>query len=236
MSQGCRVAIVAVLTVSACVLAGAADTLDFTDETVRINYSLGYQIGDDFKLQGVEMNAEAVIQGISDALAGAEPRMSQPEMHETMVALKRRIEAEQRIRMGAESEAIRQAGIAFLKENRTKEGVQVTASGLQYKVLEEGSGLSPGPGDTVKVNYRGTTVDGHEFDNSYKRGQPAEFKLGAVIPGWTEGLQLMKEGGKYELYIPSELAYGKRGPLAGQVLIFSIELLGVEPALPEGGP
>jgi len=225
-----RIVMSFVVAVAACTAAAAEQPLDFSDEAVRVNYSLGYQIGDDFKRQGVEMNPEAVLQGIADALAGAEPKMSQPEMHETMVALKRKIEAEQRARVSAESEAVRQAGITFLEENRTKQGVQVTANGLQYKVLEEGSGRSPGLGDTVKVNYRGTTVDGHEFDSSYERGQPAEFKLSGVIPGWTEGLQLMKEGGKSELYIPSELAYGRRGPLAGQVLIFSIELLAVEPA------
>jgi FKBP-type peptidyl-prolyl cis-trans isomerase FklB len=205
----------------------AQESLDFSDETVRVNYSLGYQIGGDFKRQGVEMDPEAVIQGIADALSGAQPKLSQPEMHQTLVALKRRIETEQRVRQGAESEAIRQAGIAFLDENETKEGVQVTASGLQYKVIEEGSGRSPQPGDSVRVDYRGTTVDGHEFDSSYRRGEPGQFKVGGVIPGWTEGLQLMKEGGRYELYIPSELAYGMRGPLAGQALIFRMELLEV---------
>ncbi len=230
-----RIVMPFIVAVAVWTAAAAEQPLDFGDETVRINYSLGYQIGDDFRRQGVEMNPEAVIQGIADALAGSEPKMSQPEMHETMVALKRKIEAEQRAQASAESEAVRQAGIAFLEENRTKEGVRVTASGLQYRVLEEGTGRSPGPGDTVKVNYRGRTVDGHEFDSSYERGEPAEFKLSAVIPGWTEGLQLMKEGGTYELVIPSELAYGRRGPLAGQVLIFSIELLAVEPATPQSG-
>jgi len=214
-------------------LGAAEEPLDFSDETVRINYSLGYQIGGDFKRQGVELDAEAVVQGIADALSGDQPKMSQPEMHETLVALKKTIEADQRARHGAESEAIRQAGIAFLEENKTKEGVRVTPSGLQYKVIEEGTGRSPEPGDSVRVSYRGTTVDGHEFDSSYRRGEPAQFTLGGVIPGWTEGLQLMREGGRYELYVPSDLAYGKRGPLAGQTLIFSIELLEVVPA--DGG-
>ena len=215
-------------------LLGAAQAqekpLDFEDETVRINYSLGYQIGGDIRRQGVEMDAEAVVQGIADALSGAEPKLGRPEMHQILVELKRKVEAGQRARKGAESEAIHQAGVAFLEENKSKEGVRVTASGLQYKVIREGIGGSPEPLDTVTVHYRGTTVDGNEFDSSYRRGEPAQFNVSGVIPGWTEGLQLMKEGGEYELYIPLELAYGKRGPLAFQALIFEIELLGVQPA------
>ena len=151
-------------------------------------------------------------------------------MHEILVALKRRVDTEQRARQSAESEAIRQAGLAFLEENKAKEGVRVTASGLQYRVIQEGIGRSPEPLDTVTVHYRGTTVNGNEFDSSYRRGEPAQFNISGVIPGWTEGLQLMKEGGTYELYVPLELAYGKRGPLAFQTLIFEVELLGVEPA------
>ncbi len=122
-------------------------------------------------------------------------------------------------------------GETFLQENGKKEGVHTTASGLQYKVLKEGTGRSPKATDTVKVNYRGTLLDGTEFDSSYKRNQPIEFALNQVIPGWTEGVQLMKEGGKYEFVIPSKLAYGRRG--AGGVigpdetLIFEVELLSV---------
>jgi len=224
-------AVLAVFLVLLTGIAGAQEEpLDFDDETVRINYSLGYQIGGDFKRQGVEMDPEAVVQGIADALSGAEPKLSQPEMHQILVELKRSVEAAQRTRKGAESEAIHQAGIAFLEENKTKEGVHVTASGLQYKVLREGTGRSPEPLDTVTVHYRGTTVEGNEFDSSYRRGEPAQFNVSGVIPGWTEGLQLMKEGGTYELYVPLDLAYGKRGPLAFQTLIFEVELLEVTPA------
>ncbi len=224
----------AALAVFLVLLAGIAraqeEPLDLHDETVRINYSLGYQIGGDFKRQGVDMDPEAVVQGIADALSGAEPKLSQPEMHQILVELKRRVDAGQRARPGAESEAIHQAGIAFLEENKTREGVRVTASGLQYKVLREGTGRSPEPLDTVKVHYRGTTVTGNEFDSSYRRDEPAQFNVSGVIPGWTEGLQLMKEGGNYELYVPLDLAYGKRGPLAFQTLIFEVELLEVVPA------
>jgi len=124
-------------------------------------------------------------------------------------------------------------GEAFLKDNAKKEGVKTTASGLQYKVLKEGNGKSPKATDTVQVNYRGTLIDGKEFDSSYKRNEPAEFPLNGVIPGWTEGVQLMKEGAKYQFTIPSKLAYGERGTPGGPIpgnatLIFEIELLKVK--------
>ncbi len=124
-------------------------------------------------------------------------------------------------------------GEAFLKENATKEGVKATASGLQYKVLKEGEGKSPKATDTVVVNYKGTLIDGKEFDSSYKRGEPATFPLNRVIPGWTEGVQLMKEGGKCQFTIPSKLAYGERGTPGGPIppnatLVFEIELISVK--------
>jgi FKBP-type peptidyl-prolyl cis-trans isomerase len=124
-------------------------------------------------------------------------------------------------------------GEAFLAENATKEGVKVTASGLQYKVLKEGDGKSPQATDTVQVHYKGTLLDGTEFDSSYKRGQPAEFPLNRVIPGWTEGVQLMKEGAKYQFTIPSKLAYGERGTPGGPIppnstLIFEVELISIK--------
>jgi len=124
-------------------------------------------------------------------------------------------------------------GEAFLKENAKKEGVKTTASGLQYKVLKEGTGKTPKATDTVQVNYRGTLIDGTEFDSSYKRGEPIEFPLNGVIKGWTEGVQLMKEGAKYQFTIPSKLAYGERGTLGGPIpgnatLIFEVELLKVK--------
>ena len=131
------------------------------------------------------------------------------------------------------AEAELEKGEAFLKENAKKEGVKTTASGLQYKVLKEGEGKSPKATDTVQVNYRGTLIDGKEFDSSYKRGEPAEFPLNRVIPGWTEGVQLMKEGAKYQFTIPSKLAYGERGTPGGPIpgnatLVFEIELLKVK--------
>ena len=126
-----------------------------------------------------------------------------------------------------------ETGEAFLKENAKKEGVKTTASGLQYKVLKEGEGKSPKATDTVKVHYKGTLIDGKEFDSSYKRGEPIEFPLNRVIPGWTEGVQLMKEGAKYQFTIPSKIGYGERGTPGGPIppnatLIFEVELIQVK--------
>jgi len=205
----------------------AQDALKLDDETARINYSLGYQIGGDFKRQGVELNPEAVVKGMQDALSGSEPLMPQQEMNATLVELKRKVVAEQRAkRRESELEKVA-AGKKYLEENAKKPGVVTTASGLQYKIIEAGSGKNPGPTDTVTVNYRGTLINGNEFDSSYDKGKPATFPLNGVIKGWTEGLQLVKEGGKIQLFIPSGLAYGDRGPLAHQALIFDVELVSV---------
>ena len=208
--------------------AGAGETLKLEDETARINYSLGYQIGGDFKRQGIELNREAVVKGMQDALSGSEPLMPQQEMNATLVELKRKVVAEQRAkRRETELEKVA-AGKKYLEENAKKPGVVTTPSGLQYKIIEAGSGKTPGPTDTVTVNYRGTLINGNEFDSSYDKGKPVTFPLNGVIKGWTEGLQLVKEGGKIQLVIPSELAYGERGPLANQTLVFDVELIAVE--------
>jgi FKBP-type peptidyl-prolyl cis-trans isomerase FklB len=213
----------------------AADALDFEDQTTRINYSLGYQIGGDFKRQGVEMNAEAVVQGIRDALSEAKPQMDPAAMNETLVELKRKVVAEQQERRKKTEYARLAAGKKFLEENASKDGVITTDSGLQYKVIKEGSGKSPGPQDQVTVHYRGTLIDGKEFDSSYKKGEPASFRLDGVIKGWSEGLQLMKEGGKSQLFVPAELAYGNRGPLGNYTLIFDVELISVDEPKPGQG-
>ncbi len=205
----------------------ADDALNFDDETTRINYSLGYQIGGDFKRQGVEMNADAVVQGIEDGLSGAEPRMPAADMRQTLMELKRKVVAEQRKRSIERELDLLAAGKDFMQENAGKEGVVTTDSGLQYKIIEEGTGKSPGPQDEVTVHYTGTLIDGKEFDSSHKRGEPSTFRLDGVIKGWSEGLQLMKEGGKAQLFIPENLAYGDRGPLGHRTLIFDVELLSV---------
>lgn len=206
----------------------AAENLDFENETIRVNYSLGHQIGGDFKRQGVEMDAEAVVQGIRDALEGAEPQMTPAEMKATLMDLKKKVVANQHKR-GIEKELEYLAeGKQFMEENAKKEGVVTTQSGLQYKVIEAGSGRSPGPQDQVTVHYKGTLIDGKPFDSSYKKNKPATFAVNRVIKGWSEGLQLMKEGGKSRFFIPQNLAYGSRGPLAHRTLIFDVELISVD--------
>ena len=207
--------------------ASAEETLSLEDENARINYSVGYQIGGDFKRQGTEIDPEIVVRGVEDALSGAEPQMTPQELRQVLAELQRKVTAARKAKAEEEATANRQAGQTFLEANKGKEGVKVTDSGLQYKLVEPGSGKQPGPTDKVRVNYRGTLIDGSEFDSSYKRGKPAEFRLDGVIKGWTEGLQLMKEGGKAQFVIPSELAYGERGRLGNQTLIFEVELITV---------
>jgi FKBP-type peptidyl-prolyl cis-trans isomerase FklB len=214
-------------TATASLSALAGEPLNFEDESTRINYSLGYQIGADFKRQNVQVNADAVVQGIEDGLSDVEPKMSAEDMHTSLMALKQKIIAEKRKQALEEERKLLADGDAFIEENARKEGVTTTESGLQYKVIQEGTGKSPGSEDTVVVQYRGTTIDGTEFDSSYKRGKPATLRLNGVIQGWSEGLQRMKEGGKAQFFIPPNLAYGKRGPLAFQTLIFDVELVSV---------
>jgi len=197
------------------------------DETARINYSLGYQIGGDFKRQGVELNPEAVVKGMQDAMSGAEPLMTPQDMHAMLVELKRKVVSEQQARRKESELQMVAEGKQFLEENAKKPGVVTTASGLQYKIIEPGSGKNPGPTDEVTVNYRGTLINGNEFDSSYSKGKPVSFPLNGVIKGWTEGVQLIKPGGKIQLFIPSALAYGDRGPLAHRTLIFDVELISV---------
>ena len=205
----------------------AENAQTLADENARINYSVGYQVGGDFKRQGVELDPEIVARGVADALAGTEPLMTPAEMNKELSALQQRVTAARKANAEKAAAGQRAAGEAFLEANKGKEGVQVTDSGLQYRIIEAGTGKQPGPTDKVRVNYRGTRIDGTEFDSSYKRGKPAEFGLDGVIKGWTEGLQLMKEGGKAQFFIPSELAYGDKGRLGNQTLIFDVELIAV---------
>jgi FKBP-type peptidyl-prolyl cis-trans isomerase FklB len=201
------------------------------DEAASMSYALGYQLGRD--LAGTEVRNEALLQGLKDGQAGTAARLNPEEMQAALTSLEQRIN-EQRARAQAEAaQKAAAAGTAYLAENAKRAGVTTTASGLQYKVIKPGTGRTPTANDTVTVHYRGTLVDGTEFDSSYKRGQPATFPVGGVIAGWTEALQLMKEGAQYQLVIPPALAYGDRGPLAGQVLIFDVELLS---ATAEGQP
>jgi FKBP-type peptidyl-prolyl cis-trans isomerase FklB len=201
-------------------------------ETARMNYALGYQLGRD--LAGTEIQPEVLLEGIGDGRKGAPPKLDPQELEAALAALEKRINEQRQKEQAAVAQKAAAAGTAFMASNALAAGVKTTASGLQYKVTKEGAGRSPTAQDTVTVHYRGTLVDGTEFDSSHKRGQPATFPVSGVIPGWTEALQLMKEGAQWQLVIPPNLAYGDRGPLAGQVLVFDVELISVGPAAPAG--
>lgn len=188
----------------------------------RFSYGLGLRMGTDFKARGYAVDPDLLLQGLQDALEGKEPLMTMDEAQAAMMELSQISQKKAAGEKMAEGEK-------FLAENAKKEGVKTTASGLQYKELQAGTGEMPTANDQVKVHYKGSLLNGQEFDSSYKRGEPATFGVGQVIKGWTEGLQLMKEGSKYELYIPADLAYGDQGAGRaigpGETLIFEVELI-----------
>jgi len=209
----------------------ASDKVELEDDNALINYSLGYQIGGDLKRQQVEVNREVLLKGIEDAVSGSEPAMSKAAMRNALIALKRKVMAQQHEAQAAAAKKNQEAGEAFLAANTKKDGVVSLSSGLQYRVIEPGEGAQPKPDDTVTVHYRGTLIDGTEFDSSYSRNKPATFRADRVIEGWREALQLMQEGAKWELFIPAKLAYGEKG--AGKIqpnstLVFEVQLIKVE--------
>jgi FKBP-type peptidyl-prolyl cis-trans isomerase FklB len=214
-------------------LFGQEKSLQLKDQKDKVSYSLGLNIGFNLGRQNISINPDVLTAGIKDAIAG-KPQLTTEQVKETMAAFEKDMTEKQKV-AGEKNAA---EGTKFLEENKKKDGVKTTASGLQYKSIKEGTGAQPKGNDTVTVNYRGTLINGTEFDSSYKRGQPATFPLNGVIKGWTEGLQLMKAGSKYQLFIPPNLAYGDRavGPdiSANSTLIFDVELIGVKPA--EAGP
>jgi FKBP-type peptidyl-prolyl cis-trans isomerase FklB len=197
------------------------------DQSTIAYYALGYQLGRD--LASTEDRSQSMLEGVKDGRAGTAPKYTEQEMQAAMQQLGQQVNDQRAKAAAADAEKQNVASKAFLTENGAKAGVKTTASGLQYKVVSEGTGKKPTVDDTVTVNYRGTLLDGTEFDSSYKRGEPATFPVSGVIAGWTEALQLMKEGSKYQLFIPANLAYGDRGPLANKLLIFDVELLKIEP-------
>jgi FKBP-type peptidyl-prolyl cis-trans isomerase len=200
----------------------------FKTEGDRMSYALGVRLGDNVRntFSMVEFNVDMMILGLRDGLRD-KPQLKPEEIGKML----EKAQMEQRKRQAAVAEENLKKGQAFLAENAKKEGITITPSGLQYKVVKEGDGPNPAATDTVTVHYRGTTIDGTEFDSSFSRNQPATFALNRVIRGWTEGLALMKVGAKYIFYIPAKLAYGMRSPTPkippNSVLIFEVELLGI---------
>ena len=224
-----RVLLPALLFATACGPTESKGPLSLESDDAKVNYSIGHRIGDDFKRQGVTLDPAALVAGIEDSIAGSEPKLSEEERRAALTALQTRMHAAEEANRAAEAEKNLAAATAFLTENAMKEGVQPLPSGLQYKVFAEGKGAKPAATDTVTVHYRGKLIDGTEFDSSYSRNEPATFPLNRVIKGWTEGLQLMGEGAKWELYIPPDLGYGAQG--AGSrippqsALVFEVELI-----------
>ncbi|MFM1931649.1 MAG: hypothetical protein RL226_952 [Bacteroidota bacterium] len=201
------------------------ETLATTQDS--LSYALGVSIGENLKMQGInDINASVLAQGMKDQLDSAsmmDPMTADSFVRSELTRLKEEKDA-----------SLKQAGVDFLEQNKSKEGVNTTETGLQYKVMTEGTGLTPDANDEVTVHYEGRLIDGSVFDSSYERGQPATFRLNQVIPGWTEGLQLMKAGGKTQFYIPQNLGYGARPAPGGKIpaystLVFDVELISVNP-------
>jgi FKBP-type peptidyl-prolyl cis-trans isomerase FklB len=215
---------------------GAEEKLVLKNQKEKVSYIIGIDIGGNLKKQSIDIDPNILLKGIQDGLAGSKSLLTDQEIQETMIALKRDITAK-REEIAKKNKT---DGEAFLAENKKKEGVKTLPSGLQYKVIKAGTDKKPKANDTVTANYRGTLIDGTEFDSSYKRGQPATFRVSGVIAGWTEALQLMGEGAKWQIFVPPNLAYGERG--AGIVigpnatLIFEVELISIKEKAQEKKP
>ena len=210
----------------------AAAQQQLQTEAQKASYALGMQIGDHVKGLPAEIDLELFLRGVRDTVSGSPPLLTPSEAHQVQQRFFSRTQAKQGKRWEELGIKNKQDGTAFLAANGKKPGVKTTRSGLQYLVLDEGDGEKPRKKDRVRVHYRGTLIDGKEFDSSYSRGEPTTFQLHRVIPGWTEAIQLMPVGSKYRLFIPPELAYGERGagPEIGPhaTLVFEVELLGIE--------
>ena len=206
--------------------------MSLTTQKQKASYSIGLDIGDNFKKQEMDLDAAALAKGIQDALSGNKRLMSAKETGECLEQFRREMMGKQQGKMHALGESNKLEGEKFLAANKAQAGVVVLPSGLQYRELVAGTGATPKATDTVITHYRGILLDGSEFDSSYKRGEPARFAVSQVILGWTEALQLMKVGAKWQLFVPSSLAYGERspGPEIGpsSTLIFEIELIGIQ--------
>ena len=212
--------------------AGADEATSLKTPQDKLSYGIGADLGRNLKRLGIDVNPELIRKGIADGLSDGKLQMSDEEIGAALQGLQAQIQRKAAQAASVAGEENKKAGEAFLAQNKSKEGVVSLPSGLQYKILKAGDGKKPTEADTVECNYRGTLVNGTEFDSSYRRGQPATFGVTQVIPGWKEALQLMPVGSKWQLFVPPELAYGERG--AGReigpnsTLIFEVELLAIK--------
>jgi FKBP-type peptidyl-prolyl cis-trans isomerase len=229
-----KIAIVALMAVglTACNEEKVAQVLVLDTDVKKFSYAMGMDVGQSLKGLDAEVDSAAFAEAVADALADTEPKLAKEEAATIKQAFFKEKQKAQVAERNSAGEANKVASEAFLAENAKKEGVTVTASGLQYEVITLGDGKKPVATDKVKVHYKGTLLNGEEFDSSYSRGQPISFPLNGVIKGWTEGVALMPVGSKYKFYIPSELAYGERGAGAkigpNSALMFEVELLAIE--------
>lgn len=210
-----------------------------TTEKQKASYAIGMNVGGGLHRQGVDLDTAALLQGMKDALGGGKTLITEDEARAALMKLQNEMQAKQQAQAQQEGAANKKEGDAFLAANKGKEGVVTLPSGLQYKILKEGSGPKPTATDSVVCNYRGTLINGTEFDGSEKHGGPATFPVSGVIKGWTEALQLMPTGAKWQLFIPADLAYGARGTPGGPIppnatLTFEVELLSIK--APEKAP
>jgi FKBP-type peptidyl-prolyl cis-trans isomerase FklB len=222
-----RVIIVLLCTVFTVSQAFGAEKTELKTDKDKLSYALGADMGSNLKKFDIDINADLYVKGMKDALSG-DVLLTDQEIRTLIMALQKDVQTKQQEKMKVQAEKNKKEGEAFLAENKKKEGVKTLPSGLEYKVITEGKGKSPSATDTVTVHYKGTLIDGTEFDSSYKRNAPATFPVNGVIRGWTEALQLMKEGSKWELFIPANLAYGESGRPGippNSVLIFEVELM-----------
>jgi FKBP-type peptidyl-prolyl cis-trans isomerase FkpA len=232
-----RLLVLSVLAVSTSLVVGCKETKPVDDSTKittleqKANYIIGQNLGKNLKSGGLDIHPDAMALALADVKDGKPARINEEEAQKIMQEVQQKAQAKQEEEQKKQSEANVAAGKKFLEENKAKEGVVTTASGLQYKVITEGKGAKPKTTDTVSVHYTGKLLDGTKFDSSVDRGEPASFPLDGVIAGWTEALQLMPQGSKWELYIPAELAYGAggQGPIPpSSTLLFEVELLEIK--------
>jgi FKBP-type peptidyl-prolyl cis-trans isomerase FklB len=220
--------------------ARTAAPLALKTQKEKASYAIGLNIGKSLHRDSIEIDAAILARGLKDALAGGKPLLTDEEVKTALTALQADLHKKQEEKMQIVGDANKQAGEAFLAANKAKAGVVTLPSGLQYKILKEGTGPKPSATDSVVCNYKGTLIDTTEFDSSYKRGEPATFPVNGVIKGWTEALQLMPVGSKWQLFVPAELAYGQRGPSAeigpNSTLVFEVELLSIQPKSAEAAP
>lgn len=221
-----------VIILALCLVTGVAVASEtYTDEDV-LSYSLGFQTGKSAKQQEMELNLDAFQQGLEDAMADKTSQIDPERQKAVITSFKQKVLQRMQAKQQEQAMSNLEKANAFLEENKSKDGITTTDSGLQYRVIKEGEGSSPTLQNSVVAHYKGTLIDGTEFDSSYKRGQPIEFPVTGVIKGWTEALQLMKPGAKWELFIPPALAYGERGAGAlippNSALVFEVELVEVK--------